>query len=102
MTPDDYRRAADLFEQLSDLPEQKRHAALAAAGDTNEAVRKEVLRLLEGDRKADRDRFLARRAIEDASALIPGNAPKDRPALLRCDHSNGTFFIQIRPGHKSS
>ena len=53
MTPADYRKAADLFEQVRQLPETQRASALDAACAGNQALRAEVLLLLQGDPDAE-------------------------------------------------
>ena len=78
MTPADYRRAGDLFEQLRELPENERRAALDAACAGNSGLRSQVLRLLEADTNAAGDSFLEHRAIEDAARLLqfsPAKSP---------------------------
>src|SRR5579872_3347169 len=73
MTPEDYRRAGDLFEQLRGLPEPERTTALDAACASNAALREQVLRLVEADRRAEADSFLGKRALEDAATLLAGS-----------------------------
>jgi Tol biopolymer transport system component/predicted Ser/Thr protein kinase len=84
MTPADYRSAGDLFEQLRELPEGERAAALDAACAGNAELRAQVLRLLEADRDAAGGSFLERRAIEDAARLVASDGPK-LPALSSGD-----------------
>jgi eukaryotic-like serine/threonine-protein kinase len=75
MTSEDHRRAGELFDQLRDLPETERTAALDAGCGGNSELRAQVLRLLEADRAAANGSFLERRAIEDAARLL-ANASK--------------------------
>jgi Tol biopolymer transport system component len=70
MSPADYRKAADLFDQLRELPESERASALDAACLGNTELRAEVWRLLEGDRAASARSFLERPAIEDAARFV--------------------------------
>ncbi|HEX3744689.1 MAG TPA: protein kinase [Bryobacteraceae bacterium] len=70
MTPEDFERAGDLFEQLQGMDEHELPAALDAACKGDEVLRREVLRLLDADRRADANAFLNRRALEDAALLI--------------------------------
>jgi len=82
MTPSDYRRAGELFEQLRELPESERAPALDAACGGNAGLREQVWLLLEADRDADAGSFLKGRAIEDAARLLApdrGNLPAPRP-----------------------
>lgn len=73
MTPDEYREAGDLYEQLRELPEREREAMLASACAENQELRARVARFLAADRDADDVAFLQRPAIEDAALLV---APK--------------------------
>jgi Tol biopolymer transport system component len=76
MTPEDYQRAGDLFEQTSQLPESQRSSALDEACGGNTGLREQVRRLLEADRDATGGSFLEGRALEDAARLIvPALAP---------------------------
>jgi len=70
MTPEQYRSAEDLFEQIADLPQSGRAAALDAACGGNAALRDQVLRLLEGDRLAGAGAFLEHRALDAAAGLL--------------------------------
>ena len=73
MTPADYKRAGELFEQLRELPESERAPALDSACAGDRGLREQVWRLLAADRDAEGS-FLARRAIEDAARLLmPGD-----------------------------
>ena len=71
MSPADYQRAVDLFEQLRKLPESAREPAIETACAGNAELRAEVSLLLQADRDADAGSFLERRALEDA-ARWPG------------------------------
>ena len=89
MTPSDYRRAGELFEQLRELPDSERASALDAACGGNAGLREQVWRLLEADRDADAGSFLKRRAIEDAARLlVPDRGNLAAPGPL----SPGTRF----------
>ena len=81
MTPEDFSRAGDLFDLLRDLSDEEREGRLDAECSGNATLRREVIRLLDADRKADADQFLSRRAIEDASRLIAVDPASDRPVL---------------------
>ena len=71
----DYQRASDLFNELLDVPEAERDAALRSACGENAALRAEVVRLLDADRSAGG--FLDRGAMRDASLLLkPGGVPE--------------------------
>jgi eukaryotic-like serine/threonine-protein kinase len=76
MTAEDYRRAGLLFDQLRELPEEQRTAALDAACAGNPELRAQVLRLLDADRDAAGGAFLERRAIDDAARLLAPGGPK--------------------------
>ncbi|MBL8210916.1 MAG: serine/threonine-protein kinase [Bryobacterales bacterium] len=77
MTPQDYERVSQLFDQLQAVPESERPAALEAACPTQPQLRASVLQLLEADRKASQS-FLERPAIETAARLLPSE-PADLP-----------------------
>ncbi len=73
--PDDYQRASDLFNELLDVPDGERDAALNAACGENVGLRAEVTRLLHADRSAAG--FLDRGAMRDASLLLkPSGVPE--------------------------
>lgn len=69
MTPEEHKRASELFEQIRELPETERGSVLGAACHGNSALREQVWLLLEADRNAA-DSFLGGRAIEDAARLL--------------------------------
>jgi serine/threonine protein kinase/tetratricopeptide (TPR) repeat protein len=79
MTPDDYRRLAVLFDQLREIPDADRSAALDAGFAGNAELRAEVLRLLEADRAAADGSFLEQRAIDDAARLLASDARNPTP-----------------------
>jgi serine/threonine protein kinase/Tol biopolymer transport system component len=81
MTPEDYGRAGDLFEQLRELPEGERASALDSACAGNAQLREQVWNLLEADRAAGAGSFLERRAIEDAARLLASNPQMGNPRL---------------------
>jgi len=81
VTPDDSRRAWDLFEQVLELDEDQRAVVLDGACAGDPLLREEVIRLLEADHEAASDSFLVGRAIEDAAQLIPDRG-EWRAALL--------------------
>ena len=74
MTPQEYRKAADLFEQLRELPESEITAALDAACAGYSDFRAQVLLLLEGDRRASAHSFLGQSALQDAARLAAKSA----------------------------
>ncbi len=90
MTPDDFRRAGDLFDQLRETSDEEREKVLAAAWVDNSELHREVIRLLEADRKAEDSAFLARGAIEAASKLI---ASADRSSALSAGAQLGPYRI---------
>src|SRR5215475_6316712 len=75
MTPEDYRQAGNLFDQLRELPPNERAAALDAACAGKPDLRAHVLRLLQADSDADSASFLQRRALDDAARLITAHSP---------------------------
>ncbi len=79
MTPEDYKRAGDLFDRLRELPDTERDCELDSACGANVALRAQVVRLLEADRVAASDSFLERRAIDDAARLIVPEVPRLPP-----------------------
>ena len=81
MTPEEYRRAGNLFEQIRDLDIGQREAALRSACHGNTMLQEEVVRLLEADRDADQHAFLTRRALQDAAELIAVDTSKSGPRL---------------------
>jgi serine/threonine protein kinase len=74
MTPEEYRKAADLFEQLREHPEAEIPAALDAACAGNPDLRVQVLLLLEGDRRASTRSFLGHSALQDAARFAAKSA----------------------------
>ncbi|MGA2597615.1 MAG: protein kinase [Bryobacteraceae bacterium] len=76
MTPEDYKRAGDLFDRVRELPNNERAAALDSACSGNPVLRAQVVRLLEADRVAASGAFLERRAIDDAARLISAEGPR--------------------------
>ncbi len=68
MSPAEHQRAAELFDQLRDLPAGELGAALDAACSGEPGLRSEVSRLLAADRAAGA--FLEGRAVEDAARLL--------------------------------
>jgi eukaryotic-like serine/threonine-protein kinase len=70
MTPADYQRAGDLFQELRELRESERVVALDAACAGNAPLRAQVVRLLEADREVASRSFLETRALEDAARLL--------------------------------
>jgi eukaryotic-like serine/threonine-protein kinase len=78
VTPDDYRRAGDLFDHLRDLPEGERAAPLDAACTGNPELRAQVARLVEADHNAAQRRLPGaardrRRGQEAPSLPAPGS-----------------------------
>jgi eukaryotic-like serine/threonine-protein kinase len=78
MTPEDYRqdygRIGILFDQLREVADEQRAAALDAACAGNVELRAELLRLLEADRAAVGESFLENPAVEDAAHLLAPQA----------------------------
>jgi hypothetical protein len=74
MTPEDYRQACNLFDQLRELPPNERAAALDAGCAGKPDLRADVLRLLQADSDADSGSFLQRRALDDAARLITAHS----------------------------
>jgi serine/threonine-protein kinase len=79
MTPDEYRRATDLFDRLRELPPPERGAALDDACAGNAELRAQVSRLLAADRDVSGASFLEHRAIDDAARLLTPSAPELPP-----------------------
>ena len=80
MTADDYRRLGVLFDQLREIPDEKRTTALDAGCAGNAAeLRAGVLRLLEADRAAADGLFLEQGAMEDAARLLTSDGPTPAP-----------------------
>ena len=92
MTPDldpqEYQRAAGVFDKLRDAPPGERDSLLDAACAGDAPLRARVRRLLEADRTAGS--FLEMRAIDDLAVLVSVEAPKS-PAP-------GTVFGNYRLG----
>jgi len=98
MTPEDFSRASDLFDQLREAGDEEREAVLAAACPDNSELRREVLRLLDADRKAEDNAFLARRAIDDAPGLILPGAGANHPPALSAGARIGPYRILSQLG----
>jgi serine/threonine protein kinase/Tol biopolymer transport system component len=98
MTPEEFSRAGDLFDQLRTAGGEEREAVLAAACPDNSELRREVLRLLDADRKAENSTFLARRAIDDAPGLIPPGAGASCPPALSAGARIGPYRILSQLG----
>jgi serine/threonine protein kinase/Tol biopolymer transport system component len=75
MTPEMYRQAGALFEQLRLLAEDEVAAALDTACAGNAELRAHVTRLLAADRQVGGAGFLERRALEDAANLVARETP---------------------------
>ena len=81
LSPEDYQRACDLFNELRDVPASQLDIALDGALDSardgacdgNTAVRAEVLRLLRAEQGAGV--FLQQGALSDAARLLQAKAP---------------------------
>lgn len=94
MSPETYRRAGELFDRLSELPHADALRELDAAASGDDELRFAVLRLMEGDRRADGGSFLAGRALEDAAALLtPEPAGMIKPGTLL-----GNYRLDRRAG----
>ncbi|MBL8217606.1 MAG: protein kinase [Bryobacterales bacterium] len=75
MTPEFYKLASELFEQLRACPEAELRSALDAACPNSPELHAYVLRLVEADRKASLVQFMSGRAIDDAARLIDPGIP---------------------------
>jgi Tol biopolymer transport system component len=81
MSPEEYQQASDLFNELRDLADRERDAALNRACPAGSALRAEVLRMLAADRQAGS--FLEQRAVDDAALLVrPSAAQAAVPATV--------------------
>jgi Tol biopolymer transport system component/serine/threonine protein kinase len=80
MTPEQFRRAGELFEELRDCPPREQMAALDAACPDDPELRARVERLLLADRRADSGGFLENAAMDDAARLIQPELAPDLPA----------------------
>ena len=69
LTPDQHRRAGELFDLVLDLPGHERAEALRAGCAGDEQLREAVRALLEADSQAPAS-FMARPAIQEAAALL--------------------------------
>lgn len=78
MTPEEYRRAGELFEQVIALPPESRREFLEAACGAEHQLRDYVAALVEAEGKAS-DSFLERPAIEHAVNLIAERAASSPP-----------------------
>lgn len=76
MTPDEYKKASDLFERLYALPGPERDAALNEACAESPALRAHVERLLAAHHQVEAKSFLHRRAIDDAARLLSQTTPE--------------------------
>src|SRR5579885_2304205 len=94
MTPQEYQRACDLFDQIHDLSDSERQAALEMGCAGNAQLRARVERMLAADRRADGGAFLARRAIEDAARLaVPAELELPSPGTVL-----GNYRLNARIG----
>lgn len=81
MTPEQHRRAGEIFDQLNaltdtaDLDSGLIEATLAAACPNEPELAAHVRRLLVADRRANQQEFLAQPAIEDAAQLLSVRLP---------------------------
>jgi len=81
MSPQDYQRASDLFNDLHEVSDGELDGALDAACGGNATLRSEVVRLLHADRGATG--FLEQGAMRDASLLLrAGGAGTGVPATI--------------------
>ncbi len=81
MTRDEHQRAADLFDQIRDLPPGQRTQAINAACQGDPELRELVLCLIAADEQED-GTFLGRAAIEDAARLISTKASLPDPGTV--------------------
>jgi dipeptidyl aminopeptidase/acylaminoacyl peptidase len=72
LSPEDYQRACDLFNELLEVPAGDREGKLDAACQGNAGVRAEVVRLLRAEQGAGS--FLHQSALSDAARLLGGKA----------------------------
>lgn len=89
MTPEMYRQAGDLFEEIRKLPDAERSAAVDAACAGNPELRAQVLRLLEAEHESADSSFLEGRAIAHAARLLIPELP-----------SSGTVIGNFRLGSR--
>jgi len=73
MTPDEYQKVTALFDQLRELPELERAAALESVED--EGLRAYVAGMLDSDRTAP-SAFLGRPALDVVARMMPAEAPE--------------------------
>jgi Tol biopolymer transport system component len=98
MTPDEYRQATNLFDQVRDLPESERASALDAGCAGNAALHAQVLRLLDADRAASGGKFLEKRAIDDAARRLAAEAATLPPAGSTQQNRTGALSPGMRLG----
>lgn len=82
MTPDDHRRAAELFHRIRDFPEAERAVALDSACGGNPELHAHVQRLLEADSDADSELFLKKGALEDVAGLLVPDSDLPAPGTV--------------------
>jgi len=94
MTPSDFSRAGDLFDRLRDVGDEERDAVLGAACAENSGLRREVIRLLEADRKAEHDCFLARRGFDYLQFLTAYHLWRDGAACKSLNRMVGATGLE--------
>src|SRR5689334_21866712 len=89
MSPEQHRRATELFEQLCDLPETERESRLRTVSDPE--VKHRVAALLAADQGAP-EAFLGGHALEVAARLLDAKPSVDAGSIL------GNYRLTARIG----
>ena len=76
MTPEDYKRATELFHRVRDLPAAEQAALLNQECSDNLTLRQHLMRLVAADKGAEGRGFLKRPALQDAADQVT-SAPRD-------------------------
>ena len=91
MTPEMYKRAGDLFDEICKLPSDSRPAAVDAACAGDSELRAQVMHLLEAYRESANTSFLEGRAIAHAARLLVPDLPASGTVI-------GNFRLCVRIG----
>lgn len=91
MTPEMYKRAGDLFDEISKLPDDQQAAAADAACGGDAGLRAQVIGLLEAYRESANSSFLEGRAIAHAARLLVPDLPSSGNVI-------GNFRLGARVG----
>jgi serine/threonine protein kinase/Tol biopolymer transport system component len=67
MTPEEHSRACELFDKIRDLPKEGQSDLLYQESARHKELRREVMNMLDADRRADLGGFLNRPALQDAA-----------------------------------